>query len=165
MVDENKQGKKHKLIKKMEKERGYVYPTWLYMVDKDVDFMEAYNNLYERVLTDGKALPAKVRELIAIGILAFRGKENAVYLHAKRALRLGATKQELLEAIETTVIPGGALTFQVGLSALMRIEEEEKNVGNLKEEGKTNGGDRPKTQRRIQITNRSMMMERGAGDR
>jgi len=121
MVDENKQGKKHKLIKKMEKERGYVYPTWLYMVDKDVDFMEAYNNLYERGLTDGKTLAAKTRELIAIAILAFRGQENAVYLHAKRALRLGATKQELLEAIETTVIPGGALTFQVGLSALMRI--------------------------------------------
>jgi AhpD family alkylhydroperoxidase len=136
MADEDKQGKKQKLIKKMEKERGYVYPTWLYMVDKDVDFMEAYNNLYERVLTDGKALAAKTRELIAMAILAFRGRENTVYLHAKRALKLGATKQELLEAIETTIIPGGAVTFQVGLSALMRIEEEEKKVGNLKERGK-----------------------------
>jgi len=34
------------------------------------------------------------------------------------------------------VAAGGALTFQVGLSALMRIEEEEKKVGNLEEEGK-----------------------------
>ena len=126
MVDESKQRKKHKLIKKMEKERGYVYPTWLYTVDKDVDFMEAYDNLYKRALTDGKALAAKTRELIAIAILAFRGQENAVYLHSKRALRLEATKQELLEAIETTLIPGGALTFQVGVSALMKIEEEEK---------------------------------------
>ena len=126
MVDENKQGEKHKLIKKMEKERGYAYPTWLYMIDKDVDFMEAYNNLYEKVLTDGKALEAKTRELIAIAILAFRGQENAVYLHAKRALRFGATKQELLEAIETTIIPGGAPTFAIGLSALMKIEEEEE---------------------------------------
>ena len=136
MADENKQEKKQKLIKKMEKERGYVYPAWLYMVDKDVDFMEAYDNLYERVLTDGEALPAKTRELIAIAILAFRGQENAVYLHAKRALRLGATKRELLEAIETTVIPGGALTFQTGLSALMRIEEEEKKAGKHEEKGK-----------------------------
>lgn len=134
MADEKKQEKKQKLIKKMEKERGYVYPTWLYMVDKDVDFMEAYDNLYERVLTDGKALPAKTRELIAIALLAFRGQENAVYLHIKRALRLGATKQEIIEAIETTVIPGGAITFQLGVSALMRIEEEEKKAG--KPEGK-----------------------------
>jgi len=75
MVDENEQRKKHKLIKKMEKERGYVYPTWLYMVDKDVDFMEAYNNLYERVLTDGKALAAKTRELIAQPFLHSGGKK------------------------------------------------------------------------------------------
>ncbi len=128
MVGENKQGKKQKLINKMKKERGYMHPTWVYMVDKDVDFMESYNNLYERGLTNGKALAAKTRELIAIAILAFRGQENAVYLHAKRALILGATKQELLEAIETTIIPGGAPTFGTGLSALMRIEEEEKKL-------------------------------------
>jgi AhpD family alkylhydroperoxidase len=136
MVDGSKQGKKQKLIKKMKKERGYIYPNWIYMVDKDVDFMESYNNLYERALNDGEALVAKTRELIAIAILAFRGQENAVYLHAKRALKLGATKQELLEAIETTIIPGGAPTFGIGLSALMRIEEEEKKVGSLKEKGK-----------------------------
>jgi len=136
MAEESEQRKKDRLIKKMEKERGYVYPAWLYMVDKDVDFMEAYNNLYERGLTDGKALPAKTKEFIAIAILAFRGQEKAVYLHAKRALRLGATKQELLEAMEATVIPGGALTFQAGLSALMRIEEDEKQAGNLKQESR-----------------------------
>jgi AhpD family alkylhydroperoxidase len=130
MADENKQSKKQKLIKKMNKQRGYMPSTWVYMVDKDVDFMEVYNNLYESGLTDGKALATKTRELIAIAILAFRGQENAVYLHAKRALRCGATKQELLEAIETTIIPGGVPTFGVGLSALMRIEEEEKKAGN-----------------------------------
>jgi AhpD family alkylhydroperoxidase len=111
----------------MSKERGYLQPQWAYMVEKDVDFMEAYNKIYSRGLTDGRALPAKVREFIAIALLAFRGRENAVYLHAKRALRLGATKQELLEAIETTIIPGGAPTFSTGLAALMRIEEDEKS--------------------------------------
>lgn len=126
MADENKEKKKQKLIKEMSKERGYMPPPWAYMVDKDVDFMEAYNNLYDRGLTDGKALPAKTRELITIALLSFRGLENSVYLHAKRALRLGATKQELLEAIETTIIPGGAPTFSTGLAALMRIEEDEK---------------------------------------
>jgi alkylhydroperoxidase/carboxymuconolactone decarboxylase family protein YurZ len=57
--------------------------------------------------------------------LAFRGRESGVYEHCKRALRLGATKQELLEAIETSIIPGGTPTFGAGLRALMRIEEEE----------------------------------------
>jgi len=126
MTDENKEKKKQKLIREMSKERGYLQPQWAYMVEKDVGFMEAYNNIYNKGLTDGRALPAKTREFIAIALLAFRGRENAVYLHAKRALRLGATKQELLEAIETTIIPGGAPTFSTGLAALMRIEEDEK---------------------------------------
>jgi AhpD family alkylhydroperoxidase len=128
MAEENKQAKKQKLMEKMKKERGYLYPTWVYMVDKDVDFMEVYDSIYEKVLEDGKALPAKMRELIAIAILAFRGQGEAVYLHAKRALRLGATKQELLEAFETMMIPGGVPTFGMGLSALLRIEEEEQKA-------------------------------------
>ncbi len=70
----------------------------------------------------------KTRELVAIAILAFRGLEGGVYEHMKRALRHGATKQELLEAIETSIIPGGAPTFATGLQALMRIEEDEKKA-------------------------------------
>ena len=67
-----------------------------------------------------------MREFIAIGILAYRGLEEAVYHHSKQALRLGATKQELLEAMETAMIPGGTPTLALGLRALSRIEEEEK---------------------------------------
>jgi alkylhydroperoxidase/carboxymuconolactone decarboxylase family protein YurZ len=121
------QGKKA-LIEEMQKDRGYMLPQWGYMVEKDFDFMEAYNTLYKLGLTDGKALPAKTREFVAMGILAFRGDEGSVYEHGKRALSLGATKQELLEAIETMIVPGGAPTFSVGLKALMRIEEDERKT-------------------------------------
>jgi len=118
--------KKKALIDKMQKARGYMLPPWVYLTEKDPDFMEAYNTLYERGLTDGKALPAKVREFIAIGILAYRGLEDAVYLHCRRALRLGASPQELLEAVESAMVPGGGPTLAIGLRALVRIEEEEK---------------------------------------
>jgi AhpD family alkylhydroperoxidase len=77
-------------------------------------------------LSDGKALPIKTRELVAIAILAFRGRTDGVYEHMKRALRHGATKQELIEAIETMLVPGGAPTFSTALRALIRIEQEEK---------------------------------------
>jgi len=114
------------LMAEMTKDRGYVLPEWVYLTEQDVDFMAAYNNLYKRGLTEGKALPAKTRELIAMAILAFRGLDNLVYNHAKRARRLGATKRELLEAVETTIIGGGAPTFITGLKALIKIEEDEK---------------------------------------
>jgi AhpD family alkylhydroperoxidase len=126
MSDESVEKRKKALVAAMSEERGYMPAPWAYMAEKDLDFLEGYNNLYTRGLTDGKALPIKTRELVAIAILAYRGKTDAVYEHAKRAMRHGATKQELLEAIETTIVPGGAPTFGTGLRALMMIEEDEK---------------------------------------
>ncbi len=122
----NKEKRVKKLLAEMEKERGYVSPAKNYVATIDPDFMEAYNHLYNLGLRAGKALPVKTKELVAIGILAYQSRENAVYEHMKRALRHGATKQELLEAVETTIIPGGAPTFDIGIRALMRIVEEEK---------------------------------------
>ena len=126
MTDAKQRERKEEILEAMKEERGYLPAAWAYAAEKDIDFMEAYNNLYKRSLTPGKALPVKTRELIAIAILAFRGREGGVYEHMKRALRHGATKQELLEAIQTMIIPGGAPTFNVGLSALAKIEEEDK---------------------------------------
>ncbi len=126
MSDENKDQKKAALIAKMSEERGYLPKPWHYVADHDVDFLGAYNDLYERSLGNGQALPIKVRELVCMAILCHRGMEGAVEVHAKRALKYGATMQELLEAIETMIIPGGAPTFGTGLLALMKIVEDEK---------------------------------------
>ncbi len=126
MADPTQEKRRKEIIAAMSKERGYMPAPWAYMAEKDIDFIEAYNNLYTRGLTDGKALPIKTRELIAMALLAYRGLTDAVFEHGKRALKHGATKQELLEAVETMIIPGGAPTFATGLQALMRIEEEEK---------------------------------------
>jgi len=105
-------------------DRGYIYPEWEFAARTDPDFVEAYNNLYRAALNDGQALNAKTRELVALGILAYRRDVNGVKAHILRAMRLGATTEELLEAIETTIIPGGAPTFFVGLSALMQALNE-----------------------------------------
>jgi alkylhydroperoxidase/carboxymuconolactone decarboxylase family protein YurZ len=68
-------------------------------------------------------VPAKVREFVAIALLAFRGGEPAgLVAHMKRAMRLGATREELLEVLETCLIPGGAPTFHRGLAALMQVD-------------------------------------------
>jgi alkylhydroperoxidase/carboxymuconolactone decarboxylase family protein YurZ len=126
MADEGKGKKIRNLVKEMKKERGCIPVTWSYLAKNDVDFMEAYYSLYDKSLGEGRSLSAKIRELIVIVLLAYRGSDEAVYAHCKRALELGATEQELLEAIETSIIPGGAPTFRTGLQALMRIEKEKK---------------------------------------
>ncbi len=135
MPEKKKAKRVEKLLAEMEKERGYVSAAKNYVATLNPDFMEAYNNLYNNGLRAGKALPVKYRELVAIAILSYRTREDAVYLHMKRAMRHGATKQELLDAVETSIIPGGGPTFDTGVQALMRIVEEEKD-----QKRKGNGG-------------------------
>ena len=119
------------LIEKMKKDRGYIYPEWEFAARNDPDFLEAYNNLYKAGLNEGKALPIKVRELVALGVLAFRGDIDGIKSHILRAMRFGATKEEIFDAIETIIIPGGAPTYFNGLQALMLTlkELEEQNSG------------------------------------
>jgi alkylhydroperoxidase/carboxymuconolactone decarboxylase family protein YurZ len=126
MPREDRKKRIQKLLAEMEKERGYVSLAKNYVATVDPDFMEAYNNLYNNGLRAGKALPVKYRELVAIAILSYRTRENAVYLHMKRAMQHGATFRELLDAVETSIIPGGGPTFDTGTQALMTILEEEK---------------------------------------
>jgi alkylhydroperoxidase/carboxymuconolactone decarboxylase family protein YurZ len=89
----------------------------------DPDFTEAYNRLYEMALGEGRHVSAKVREFVAIAILAFRGADrDGLVAHMQRAIRLGATKAELFEVLEATLVPGGAPTFHRGLNALLDVE-------------------------------------------
>jgi alkylhydroperoxidase/carboxymuconolactone decarboxylase family protein YurZ len=113
-------------LEAMKKERGYLPASLAYAATKDLDFVLAYDKLYSASLSDGKAFPAKYKELVAAGILAYKGFDPAVYEHLKRALKLGATKLEVLEAMEATIVPGGWPAFGAGLRALMKIEEDEK---------------------------------------
>ena len=123
---DDKQQKAEALIEKMKKDRGYIYPEWEFAARSDPDFVEAYNTLYRAALNDGQALSAKTRELIAIGILSYRGEVHSVKAHIARAMRLGATRQEILEAVETCIVPGGAPAFFHGLSAIIQAINEAK---------------------------------------
>src|SRR5262245_3023368 len=71
---------------------------------------------------EGKELSIKHREMVIIGILAFRGRQEGVVAHMRRAIQHGATKRELLEAIEAAAVPGGGPTLSSGVQALMQLE-------------------------------------------
>jgi alkylhydroperoxidase/carboxymuconolactone decarboxylase family protein YurZ len=111
------------LIARMKKARGYIYPEWEFAARQDPEFVETYNRIYELGLGEGKHVSAKVREFVAIALLAFRGSEKAgLVAHMERAIRFGATREELFEVLETCLIPGGAPTFHRGLSALLEVK-------------------------------------------
>jgi alkylhydroperoxidase/carboxymuconolactone decarboxylase family protein YurZ len=123
MNDDDRATQAEELIARMKAARGYIYPEWELAARTDPDFTEAYNRIYELALGEGRHVSAKVREFVAIALLAFQGADReGLVAHMRRAIRLGATKEELFEVLEATLIPGGAPTFHRGLSALLDVE-------------------------------------------
>jgi alkylhydroperoxidase/carboxymuconolactone decarboxylase family protein YurZ len=111
------------LLARMKAARGYIYSEWELAARTDPDFTDAYNRLYELALGDGRHVSAKVREFVAIALVAFRGADHeSLAAHMRRAMRLGATKEELFEVLEATLVPGGAPTLHRELSALLEVE-------------------------------------------
>jgi alkylhydroperoxidase/carboxymuconolactone decarboxylase family protein YurZ len=124
MSDDDRATQIEELIARMKAARGYIYPEWELAARTDPDFTDAYNRIYELALGEGRHVSAKVREFVAIALLAFRGADReGLVAHMRRAIRLGATQEELFEVLEATLVPGGAPTFHRGLSALLDVEE------------------------------------------
>jgi alkylhydroperoxidase/carboxymuconolactone decarboxylase family protein YurZ len=101
---------------------GYAWTEWL--AKEDPEFARARGPVSALSTGEGKELSIKHREMVIIGILAFRGREEGVVAHMRRAIDHGATKRELLEAIQAAAVPGGGPTLSEGVQALMKLEKE-----------------------------------------
>ncbi len=102
----------------------YGYPFWDWVAREDPEYVRARQPLSTLSVGEGKELSIKHREMVIIGILAFRGREEGVVAHMRRAVQHGATKRELLEAIQSAAVPGGGPTFSTGVQALMQLERD-----------------------------------------
>ncbi len=67
------------------------------------------------------ALPRRTRELIMVGICCALLRPRGIRIHAERALTLGASPREILEAIETAAIPGGMPGLWAGVETLQEL--------------------------------------------
>jgi 4-carboxymuconolactone decarboxylase len=88
----------------------------------DPEYFEKLKGLY----VDGTfgregALPRKTKELIMVGITCALNRPRGVRLHSERALHLGASPREVLEAIEVAAIPGGMPGLWLGVETLQEI--------------------------------------------
>ena len=102
----------------------YGYPFWEWVAKEDPDYVTARGPLMELSVGEGKELSIKYREMVIIGILAFRGRDEGVVAHMRRAVEHGATKRELLEAVYAAAVPGGGPTLSSGVQGVMELERE-----------------------------------------
>ncbi len=100
----------------------YGYPFWEWVAKEDPEYVKARQPLSALSIGEGKELSVKYREMVIIGILAFRGRKEGVMAHMRRAIDHGATKRELIEAIQSAAVPGGGPTFSTGAQALMELD-------------------------------------------
>lgn len=102
---------------------GYAWKNWL--ANEDPAYIDVNQPFSDYSAGEGQALSIKYREMVMIGILAFRSRQEAVVAHMRRAIAHGATKRELLEALYAAQVPGGGPTLSVGVQGLMQLEQED----------------------------------------
>ena len=102
----------------------YGYPFWDWVAREDPAYVKARKPLSDLSIGEGRELSIKHREMVIIGILAYRGRQEGVVAHMRRAVEHGATKRELLEAVQSAAVPGGGPTFSTGAQALMQLDTE-----------------------------------------
>lgn len=122
--------RREQIVRRGEARRGF-QPYWLrFMADVDLDYLEGYERMYELTAVRRGRLPAKVRELVVVAAVSISRYGPGIKDHVRRALRLGATKEEIVEVLQSASFHTGALTLVHGLIGLIdtlrELEEEAK---------------------------------------
>ncbi|HEX6007811.1 MAG TPA: carboxymuconolactone decarboxylase family protein [Burkholderiales bacterium] len=90
----------------------------------DPEYFEKLKGLYvDGTFGRDGALSRKTKELIMVGITCALRAPRGVRIHSQRALSLGATSQEVLEAMEVAAIPGGMPGLWLGVETLQELLE------------------------------------------
>ena len=88
----------------------------------DPEYFEKLKGIYvDATFGRDGALPRKTKELIMVGITCVLRAPRGVRIHSERALTLGASPKEVLEAMEVAAIPGGMPGLWLGVETLQEI--------------------------------------------
>ncbi len=91
--------------------------------------MTGFARLHRKAMEDG-ALPAKVKEMMALAISIVVGCDGCIAYHVHDALKAGATRQELLEAIAVGLLMSGGPGSIYSAHALDAIEQFTTELAN-----------------------------------
>jgi len=87
------------------------------------DVMKALSELRAEVVKDG-ALSAKTKELMMIGIAVALRCEYCLWKHVPEAAQMGATREEILEAVSTAIVMAGGPAVAYGSMVVLQILDE-----------------------------------------
>jgi 4-carboxymuconolactone decarboxylase len=106
----------------MYQKRGYILDFHKILAAEDFDFLKAYNQSIEAGYTRQRALVAKDKELIYTVLLtSVKASVEQIKLHVTNALQSGASKTEVLEALELCIPAAGVPAFMIGFEAWKQV--------------------------------------------
>ncbi len=91
--------------------------------------MTGFARLHRKTMEDG-ALPAKVKEMMALAISIVVGCDGCIAYHVHDALKAGATRQELLETVGVGLLMGGGPGSIYSAHALDAIDQFTAELAN-----------------------------------
>ncbi len=86
-------------------------------------FFEAVTQMYKGTLVDETALPAKTKALVYLALSCARAAPGTAK-HIGHALEVGATRQEVIEAVALTQLTFGGQAVRHGIDALRELEAD-----------------------------------------
>ncbi|UCE17002.1 MAG: carboxymuconolactone decarboxylase family protein [Candidatus Bathyarchaeota archaeon] len=88
--------------------------------DVDPEFLKVFTDTENLAFSEG-ALTAKTKTLVAMAIDATHGSVQGVVALAQEAIEIGATKEEIIEALRVAYYIGGAGAIYTAAYALQTI--------------------------------------------
>ena len=114
MTTEEKQA----YLDKMQRDRGFILEMHKILVEADMDWVKAYDPFIQYTLIAQRILDRKTKALLQIVVeSALRAEVGQIQAWVRVALDNGATPEEILEALESVIMPMGALAFRRGVQA------------------------------------------------
>lgn len=124
MKKQQKNDRAEKAVKELGKKMcGYVPETLEHIKEHNPDLAVLIGDMDKIVVEDG-ALDRKTKRLIALACVAVRMCEDCIYPQAKVAKNYGATKKEIVEALQVAVLTGGVPVWSVAKKGITRLFEE-----------------------------------------
>ena len=124
------------LLKEVEKAYGEI-PYILNFMKQSPELLVAKILYDNEIIREFKRLDAKTIELISIGVSAALRCEHCLKLHIRVAQRLGATKEEIFDAILIAGSLSNAVVLAEGTRAMDAEVKEECEVCGMPEEKET----------------------------
>ncbi len=111
-------------VDKLSKEMGGYTPNTLHHIKKHHPELAALIHDMDRIMVQDSALDRKTKRLIALACVAVRMCDDCIYPQAKVAKNYGATREEIIEALNVAVLTGGVPTWSTAKYGITQLFEE-----------------------------------------